>query len=311
MTETARGLRMGLVGTGPWARLTTGPGLRVARRAEAVGVWGRDPERTADVAGEVGLRAYDDFETLLDDVDAVAFSVAPMAQGELALRAARAGKHLLLDKPVALDVHAAEAVLEAASQADVAALVFFTDRFMPSSAQWFTQAAATPGWVGGLAHWIGSLDSTPFGASPWRRQHGAFWDLGPHVLSTFTAVLGPVHELSATAGVGDIAHLVARHESGVTSCATVTHYSTTAAESTDFFVWGAAGISHKPPREDRTDLAFANAVDTLAELVSGNGAQRRSHPSGLESGVHQVRLLAAAHAAMHRSEEPEGPLGIA
>jgi predicted dehydrogenase len=274
-------------------------------------LWGRDPGRAAEAAGELQLPAYPDFDALLDDVDAVAFSVAPTAQPGLAVRAARAGKHLLLDKPVALEVHAAEAVLEAATAADVAALVFFTDRFMPSGRAWFEEVAATSGWSGGLGHWIGALDGSPFAGSAWRRRNGAFWDLGPHMLSTFTATLGPVHELTAIAGPGDVVHFVARHHDGVTSCATLTQFAPTAVESVEFMVWGAAGISRKPPRDDRPDLAFAAAADELAALAERDGAARRDHPSGLGFGVHVVSLLAAAEAAMQRAEEPEGPLGIA
>ncbi len=304
-------LRMGLVGTGPWVRIATGPGLKAAARVEPVGLWGRDAQRTAAAADEVGLRPYEDYQALLDDVDAVAFSVAPTAQGRLALRAAQAGKHLLLDKPIALDVPAAEALLEAVTAADVAALVFLTDRFMPTARAWFDEVAATPGWSGGLGHWIGALETTPFGASVWRRQHGAFWDLGPHIISTFTAALGPVHELTATAGAGDVVHLVARHDGGVTSTATVSQFTCGVGESSEFMVWGRAGISRKPPRESRADLAFAAAVDEMATLVGQDGAARRNHPCGLEFGVHQVRLLARAHADMRRAEEPEGPVGIA
>ena len=304
-------LRVGLVGTGPWAKIASGPGLRAASRVEPVGVWGRDPGRTAEVADLIGLSAYPDYDALLADVDAVALTVAPAAQGELALRAAQAGKHLLLDKPVALNVGVAEAVLDAVTTADLAALVFFTDRYTPIGRGWLEQVSATPGWSGGVAYWFGALDGSPFAASAWRRRSGALWDLGPHVLSTFTAALGPVHELTATAGPSDVVHLVARHDSGVTSCATLTALAPPAASGAEFLVWGEAGISRMPDRDDRPDLAFATALDELVTLVETGGAARRSHPCGLEFGVHQIRLLAEAEAGMRRSEEPEGPVGIA
>ena len=230
-------LRVGLVGTGPWARIATGPGLRAASRVQPVGVWGRDAGRTAEVAELVGTRPYPDYDALLADVDAVVFAVAPAAQGELAVRAARSGKHILLDKPVALSVEAAEAVLDAATTADVAALVFFTDRFTATGRAWFGRSRP---YRAGMAEWpTGSVRSTTArSGSVWRRRSGALWDLGPHMLSTFTAALGPVHELTATAGPSDVVHLVARHVSGVTSCATLTALAPPPAYSSEFLVWG-------------------------------------------------------------------------
>ena len=70
------------------------------------GVWGRRFERAQQVAGQMDVTAYDDVGALLDDVDAVAFAVPPDVQATLATRAARAGKHLLLDKPIATTVAA-------------------------------------------------------------------------------------------------------------------------------------------------------------------------------------------------------------
>lgn len=298
-------LRMGLVGNGPWVRMATGPGLQQSGRVEPVGLWGRDPQRSRAAADELGLPAYDDYDRLLADVDAVAFSVAPDAQAELALRAAQAGRHLLLDKPVALDVAAAEALLEVVRANDLAAIVFFTDRFMPASRAWFEAVAATDGWAGGLGHWLGALASTPFGASPWRRRYGAYWDIGPHVLSTVTATLGPVHELTAVPGGGDVVHLIARHDGGVTSTATLSQEATPEAAASELMLWGRAGSTRMPPRDDRPDLALAAAADELAAVAASAGPGRREHPSGLEFGVHVVRLLAAAQAEM----DGPGPSG--
>jgi hypothetical protein len=136
-------------------------------------------------------------------------------------------------------------------------------------------------------------------------------DVEAVALTVAPAALGPVHELTATAGPSDVVHLVARHDSGITSCATLTALAPPAAASVEFLVWGEAGLSRMPDRDDRPDLAFAAALDELARLVETGGAARRSHPCGLEFGVHQIRLLAEAEAGMRRSEEPEGPVGIA
>src|SRR3569833_1599304 len=99
-------LRFGLLGTGHWAAEAHGAALARHPGVEFAGVWGRNPAKSADLAGRYGVRAYDSVNALLSDVDAVAVAVPPDVQADLALRAANAGKHLLLDKPVAFTVPA-------------------------------------------------------------------------------------------------------------------------------------------------------------------------------------------------------------
>src|SRR4051794_20527221 len=122
-------MRFGLVGTGPWAGIAHGPGLVAAEDVELVGVWGRSAAKTQQLAERLGVPAYDDLDALYDEVEAVAFAVPPEVQGELALRAAQRGKHLLLDKPVADTVEAAHRLVDAVEQVGVASVVFFTDRY--------------------------------------------------------------------------------------------------------------------------------------------------------------------------------------
>ena len=96
-------LRFGLVGTGFWAQITHAPGIVASSGGTLAAVWGRDPVATETLASNHGATPYEDFDAFLADVDAVAFSVPPDVQADLAVRAARAGKHLLLEKPIALD----------------------------------------------------------------------------------------------------------------------------------------------------------------------------------------------------------------
>src|SRR4029450_14022349 len=71
------------------------------------GVWARRPEAARALAEAHGARAVGNLEELWDSCEAVAFAVPPDVQAELATVAAGMGKHLLLDKPVALTVGAA------------------------------------------------------------------------------------------------------------------------------------------------------------------------------------------------------------
>lgn len=136
-------MRIGLLGTGPWAQMVHAPVLQAHEALDFVGVWGRRPEAAKELADRHGTRAYDDVDALLTDVDAVAVALPPDVQARLAVRAAGAGCHLLLDKPGAATVPGARAVVRAAQEAGVASVVFFTTRFVPEAGAWIAEQAET------------------------------------------------------------------------------------------------------------------------------------------------------------------------
>lgn len=172
-TASAGPLRIGLVGAGPWARMTHAPALATHPGAVLSGVWGRRPEAADGLASAHGTEAYTGeagLDALLATSDAVAFAVPPDVQASLAVRAADAGCHLLLDKPVATTVAGAGAVAEAAGRAGVASVVFCTLRFAGGTAGWIDEQAAAGGWFTARALWMGALFApgarSEFAASP-------------------------------------------------------------------------------------------------------------------------------------------------
>ncbi len=208
-------LRFGLVGTGHWALHTHGTALTSSPEAELRGVWGRAPAKAADLAGRLGVSAYEDLDDLFAEVDAVAVAVPPDVQAEIAVRAAKAGCHLLLDKPLALTVEGARRVVRAVEEAGVASVVFFTARFRPEMEHWTDGARAAGPWHSAhLVHYANIFQpGSPYAASAWRREYGALWDVGPHALAAILPLLGPVNAVSARRGaVGtDTVHLVLSH----------------------------------------------------------------------------------------------------
>jgi predicted dehydrogenase len=175
------GLRFGVLGTGYWAQETHASVLAASDDAELVAIWGRDPAKTEAAAGRFGIAGFTDLDELLAEVDAVAVAVPPDVQAELAVRAATAGRHLLLDKPLALSLDGAERVAGAVAANRVASLVFFTLRFLPPVAAWMERATGSGGWHSGGGAWLGTAlqPGSPFAGSPWRRRKGTLWDLNP------------------------------------------------------------------------------------------------------------------------------------
>ena len=182
---------------------THAPALASTPGARLVSVWGRNADAAAALAAGHGVTAHDDFDAFLASVDAVSFAVPPDVQAPLAIRAAEAGKHLLLEKPVALSAADADALATAVEKAGVASVVFFTWRFNREIRAWLADEQARggwsgSGWSGGVAVWLGTAlaDDSPFN-TPWRQQKGALWDLGPHLVGMLWACLGPVTSVSA------------------------------------------------------------------------------------------------------------------
>ena len=285
-------LRFGLVGTGYWARVTHAPALASTDGIELAAVWGRDAQKAARLAADHGAAAFADFGDFLGSVDAVAFSVPPDVQQELAVRAARAGRHLLLEKPIALSLAAADELAGAVAAAGVASVVFFTARFDPRVRAWLAELAAGGPWLGGTLTWLGTAmdEASPFN-TPWRRDKGGLWDLGPHAVSLLWASLGPVVSVTADAGPRGVTYLVLHHQSGVTSSATMTLDAPPAAESLDLRLWGEPGRS-AAPLADRDVVASLRVA--LTELAAAARSGHPSHPCDVRFGRDVVAVLAEA-----------------
>jgi predicted dehydrogenase len=273
-------LRFGLVGTGYWAREVHATGLAAHPDVELVGMWGRDS----------------DYEARFAEVDAVAFAVPPQVQADLALRAARAGKHLLLEKPIALDVAAADALVAEVDARSLSSVVFFTQRFVPVWEAWLTEVVAA-GPLGGRADWLSaqSGSDSPYAGSVWRREHGALWDVGPHQLAQLVTALGPVTDIHGVRGAGDLVHLVLTHAGGATSrmSLSLTMPAGTTRITVEFY--GEGGWMQQPEHERDVHDSYARAV---SELVANIRAGESRHRVDVRFGRDIVEVLARAEAAL-------------
>src|SRR5829696_4703026 len=253
-------LRFGVLGTGYWAEEAHATALAAHPGTELVGVWGRDPAKTEAFAARFGIRGHADLDRLLAEVDAVAIAVPPDVQAELAVAAAAAGRHLLLDKPLALSV----------------------------------EATATGDWRGGGGAWLGSVftePSSPFAGSPWRRRKGALWDLGPHLLALALPVLGPVESVSAATTPPEAVNLILYHQGGVRSTLTLSQSVPPPAALIRFQVQGAGGRFAVPRFKLDHLVALEAAVGQFVAMVAAGDT---SHPCDVRLGRDTVAVLEAA-----------------
>ncbi len=127
-------IHWGILGCAPIARRAFIPAVRESRNGLPYGIASRDPAKAAAWADEFGFeRAYRDYAELVEDpaVDAVYIPLPNHLHAPWAVRAARAGKHVLCEKPMALDAAEAAAMIREAARAGTLLMEGFMYRFHP------------------------------------------------------------------------------------------------------------------------------------------------------------------------------------
>ncbi|MFE4550811.1 Gfo/Idh/MocA family protein [Streptomyces sp. NPDC056785] len=229
MTATATGtslpwphepVRVGLVGAGPWARAVHARVLAAGPETRLTAVWARRPEAARETASPYGADTVDRFEELLDGCEAVAFAVPPAVQAELAPLAAKAGKALLLEKPLGVDLASARRVADAVAETGVVSQLVLSNRYHPATREFLraARAAEVTGARSCLLH--GAFLGGEF-ATSWRLEHGALLDLGPHLLDLLDAAVGTIVRVRGTGDPRRWIELTCEHENGVVSQASL------------------------------------------------------------------------------------------
>ena len=231
---------VGLVGAGPWAATMHGPVLAAGPQTRLTAVWARRPEAADHLAARLGTCAARSYEELLDRCEAVAFAVPPDVQAALAPRAARAGKALLLEKPLALDLGAARALADAAAEHDVVTQLVLTKRYHPRTREFLTAAAGFAA-AGARSRYLHGAFLAGEMATGWRLTLGALYDLGPHLLDLADAALGPIEDVRAAGDSRRWIELTCRHRGGAVSQMSLSGAVGLASSQAGIELFGAAG----------------------------------------------------------------------
>ncbi len=134
MTIAGR-VRWGVLSTADIALRKVIPGLRRSPRSEVAGIASREAGRAAEAAASLGIpRSYGTYEELLADpeIDAVYIPLPNHLHAPWAIASARAGKHVLCEKPLALTATEAQGMVEACRAAGVLLMEAFMYRQHPS-----------------------------------------------------------------------------------------------------------------------------------------------------------------------------------
>lgn len=212
MTELPR---IAVLGCGYWGR-------NHARTLQSLGVLEAVSDHHADHAAEFskafGARVVAP-EALFGDagIDAIVLALPPQHHAENALKAIAAGKHVLVEKPIALDVEDATRIVDAANDAGVVAMTGHVLRYHPAFEEMIRLSAE------GVFGTIRYIHSHRVGLGKFHAENDALWDIAPHDLSLILALTG--EEPSAVRGEGsavlnhlsDFAHLHMEFPSGIRS----------------------------------------------------------------------------------------------
>ncbi|MGE5126812.1 MAG: Gfo/Idh/MocA family protein [Betaproteobacteria bacterium] len=189
-----RTLGWGLLGTARINRMVI-PALRVSPGNRLVAVASRDTDRAVAYAREWGIeRAYGSYEALIEDpaVDAVYVPLPNHLHAEWTVRAARAGKHVLCEKPIALSAAELDGIEAAAREAAVTVAEAFMYRHHPQTLE--VKRLVDGGEIGSVRFVRGSF-SFPLSRPDDVRLRpewggGCLWDVGCYPLSFIRFLLG-------------------------------------------------------------------------------------------------------------------------
>ncbi len=197
-------IRWGIIGCGDVCEVKSGPAFQKADGSTVVAVMRRDAAKAADFARRHGIaRWYDDATRLIADpeVDAVYVATPPSSHAEHAIAAARAGKPVYVEKPMAMTKQECDSMIAACASARVPLFVAYYRRALPRFVR--VKNLIDSGSIGEVRGFTTVLTHPPSpahsdrGSLPWRVRPeiaggGLFVDLAAHTLDLLDHWFGPV-----------------------------------------------------------------------------------------------------------------------
>lgn len=203
-----RKLKWGVIGAGGIADRRTLPGMMLAENAELIAVMEIDSERSEALREKFNAKvAYTDYNELLanDEIEAVYIASPVVCHKEQAIAAARAGKHILLEKPAAVTIEDGQAILNAANEAGVLIASGFMMRYHGYHQK--IREMIANGDIGEVVSARAQLTCWyPEIEGAWRQDKaksggGALMDMGVHCIDLIEYILG--HKAVEVCGFND------------------------------------------------------------------------------------------------------------
>jgi predicted dehydrogenase len=278
-------VRWGIIGCGEVCEAKSGPAFQKAEGSALAAVMRRDAAKARDFAARHGVpRWYSEAEALIADpaVDAVYVATPPDGHARYALMAARAGKPVYVEKPMARTYAECEAMIEGCRAARVPLFVAYYRRRLPRFLK--AKEILEAGGIGDVRSVQVTLSRTappprPPGAPvPWRfvpeiAGGGLFVDLACHTFDVLDFLLGPIATARGMAANRSGTHAV---EDAVSACFAF------ASGALGAGLWGFSADR----REDRVEiigsagrLAFSTFGEEPVRWESAHGTREFALPN--------------------------------
>lgn len=224
-------VRFGIIGCGDVTEVKSGPALQKAEGSELVIVMRRNGEKAADYARRHGVPAWtDNYMEVLNnpDVDAVYVATPPESHAFYTIEAAKAGKAVYVEKPMATTAKEARDMISACREHQVPLFVAYYRRGLPKFVT--ARKLLREGAIGQVMSFQYLFATPPLEMDPnrpWLMDKslsggGLLYDVGSHMVDTTLMLLGEAKEIigrSANLGqryqVNDVSSAVFVLESGV------------------------------------------------------------------------------------------------
>ena len=302
MSNDAAELRLAFVGCGRIAGFHLDGIEQAAPRTRVTAAVDPDPSAAEAIAARTGARTYGSLEQALaaGGFDAVDIMVPHDLHEELASRAFAAGKHVLLEKPMALALDACARIQEAARRAGSVFMVAENAQYWPDvvRARELLEEGVIGDAITARASFEAALDPFWYPSDSWRYEvartgGGIVVDGGAHWIRPLRMWLGEVEEVVATTAQllpvmqgESLAHALLRFRSGVVaSFQAITH---------DAPLWaGTVVAAHRYRGRDRHSRRFRRRHDPGRPAAPAGTADRgrtrlcrivRSRIGGLRGG---------------------------
>ncbi len=204
-------VRWGMIGCGEVAEVKSGPALYKAVHSTLVAVMRRDGALAGDFARRHGVARWsDDADAVINapDIDAIYIATHTDSHYDYTLRAARAGKAVLVEKPMAMDHRQALSMVEACAMAGVPLWVAYYRRALPRFLK--VRDLIDDGAIGRvravssrLQRRLTTWDAKgpmPWKVDPARSGGGPFFEGACHTFDMLDFLFGPIEQIDAIAG---------------------------------------------------------------------------------------------------------------
>ena len=297
-------VRWGLIGCGDISRRRVAPALRDSPLCELVAVSRAKAELAESFAKEFGARRWcaDWHDFLMDyEIDAIYIATPVHLHAEQAIAAAERGKHVLCEKPMALNVAECDRMIDACRTNDVKLGVAYYRHFYPVVRR--VKELIDSGELGvpivvqvNAFEWF---NPEPTAARSWLLKKelaggGPMFDFGCHRIEVLLDLLGDISDVKSTLAnvffnreVEDTATAMFRFERGTCGTLTVSHAAREPQDSFDLFC--TEGSIHIPVLNEGT-----------MRVLTKDGERIETHPN--HNNIHQPLIEDFAMAVLERRE---------